>query len=52
MASARKDGRRWERDDADVLSAGAVHIVTGIGGKGMTMSPALGEENVERWFPQ
>jgi hypothetical protein len=30
---------------------GSVHVVTGIGGKGMTMSPALAEENVARWFP-
>ena len=27
-----------------------VHVCTGIGGKGMTMGPALGEENVKQWF--
>jgi hypothetical protein len=30
---------------------GRVHYVTGLGGAGMTLSPALGEENVARWFP-
>ena len=29
-----------------------VHVVTGIGGKGMTMGPAVGAENVARWFAQ
>jgi glycine/D-amino acid oxidase-like deaminating enzyme len=29
---------------------GRVHVVTGLGGAGMTISPALGEENVARWF--
>lgn len=52
MATARKVGRRWERNDADVTAPGAVHVVTGIGGKGMTMGPGLGEENIGKWFPQ
>ena len=30
--------------------AANVHVVTGLGGSGMTVSPALGEENVARWF--
>jgi D-hydroxyproline dehydrogenase subunit beta len=30
---------------------GLVHVVTGIGGKGMTMSPALAEENISALFP-
>jgi len=29
---------------------GSVHVVTGLGGAGMTLSPALGEANVQRWF--
>jgi hypothetical protein len=29
---------------------GRVHYVTGLGGAGMTLGPAIGEENVARWF--
>jgi len=34
----------------DGSAAANVHVVTGIGGKGMTMSPALGEEWVAEKF--
>ena len=37
---------------ARARAGGLVHVVTGIGGKGMTMSPALGEEGVAALFPQ
>jgi hypothetical protein len=36
---------------ARARAGGLVHVVTGIGGKGMTMSPALGEEGVAALFP-
>jgi glycine/D-amino acid oxidase-like deaminating enzyme len=36
---------------AAALRGGTVHIATGIGGKGMTMGPALGEEFVQTFFP-
>ena len=29
-----------------------VHVMTGIGGKGMTSSPALGEKTIEKLFPK
>lgn len=35
---------------AAAAEGGLVHVCTGIGGKGMTMSPALGEENVAALF--
>jgi glycine/D-amino acid oxidase-like deaminating enzyme len=34
----------------DASKGGTVHVVTGLGGAGMTLSPALGEENVNTWF--
>jgi glycine/D-amino acid oxidase-like deaminating enzyme len=49
-ACARAQGPRARWEEADEEGRGAVHIVTGLGGKGMTMSPALAEENVARWF--
>lgn len=41
---------RAERAPGSGTSAANVHVVTGIGGKGMTMSPALGEEWVKEKF--
>lgn len=35
---------------AEAFRNANVHVVTGLGGKGMTMAPALGEENVRAWF--
>ena len=56
-ATARADSNGiWERSDADDNNNhnnngnGVIHVVTGIGGKGMTMSPALAEENILKWF--
>ena len=36
--------------EAAACAGGTVHIATGIGGKGMTMGPALGEEFVQQHF--
>jgi glycine/D-amino acid oxidase-like deaminating enzyme len=40
------NGKLDEEEDLQ----GSVHIVTGLGGAGMTLSPALGEDNVNNWF--
>ena len=42
---------RLPEAQAAARRGGTVHIATGIGGKGMTMSPALGEEFVARYYP-
>jgi len=39
-----------ERDRALAGLEGRVHVVTGLGGAGMTLSPALGEDNIAKWF--
>ena len=38
-------------EEAAGLPGATLHIATGVGGQGMTMSPALGEEFVARFFP-
>ena len=42
---------RLPEAQAAARRGGTVHVATGIGGKGMTMGPALGEEFVARYFP-
>jgi len=51
-ATLRVDSRgSVERVDGDHnMNSGNVHVITGIGGKGMTMSPALGEEFFKNLF--
>ena len=43
--------QRLSPADAAALPGGTLHCATGIGGKGMTMSPALGEEFIATYFP-